>query len=298
MKGAIYTGRGEKIALGREVGRGGEGAVYEIAGTPQRVAKIYQSAPDVRKQSKLLFMAATADKQLLKYTAWPQETLHSSLRGPVVGFVMPRVSDRVPVHVLYSPAHRRQEYPKLAWDFLLFLARNTAAAFATLHRHEHVLGDVNQGNVLAGVDSKVILIDCDSFQVNARGDVHLCEVGVSHFTPPELQSMQSFQGVRRTFNHDNFGLALLVFHILFGGRHPYAGVPLTKGAGESLESDIKAFRFAYAKDASARGIAPPRTRSQFLSSLPPFRTCLKGPLQITGPRMGDLRPKNGWLQLI
>jgi DNA-binding helix-hairpin-helix protein with protein kinase domain len=52
---------------------------------------------------------------------------------------------------------------------------------------------VNQGNVLVGSDSKVVLIDSDSFQVNARGTLHLCEVGVSHFTPPELQGLSSFE---------------------------------------------------------------------------------------------------------
>jgi DNA-binding helix-hairpin-helix protein with protein kinase domain len=145
----------------------------------------------------------------------------------------------------------------VAWDFLLCAARNTAAAFETLHAYGHVLGDVNQGNVLVGVDSKVVLIDCDSFQINASGTLHLCEVGVSHFTPPELQGLQSFRGVRRSANHDNFGLALLIFHLLFGGRHPFSGVPQKSQAGEALESDIKACRYAYARDSKARGMLPP-----------------------------------------
>ena len=75
---------------------------------------------------------------------------------------------------------------------------------------------------MVGRDSKVVLIDSDSVQINANGTLHLCEVGVSHFTPPELQTMPSFVGFERTENHDNFGLALLIFHILFGGRHPYS----------------------------------------------------------------------------
>ncbi|HSG38666.1 MAG TPA: helix-hairpin-helix domain-containing protein, partial [Thermoanaerobaculia bacterium] len=223
--------------------------------------------PDAKKQAKLSFMAASADEQLLSYAAWPQETLHTTRNGPVAGFLMPKIANRAPIHMLYSPAHRRQDYPKAAWDFLLFSARNIAAAFSTLHAHGHVLGDVNQGNVMVGADSKVMLIDCDSFQINARGVMHLCEVGVSHFTPPELQGLPSFEGVTRGFNHDNFGLALLIFHLLFGGRHPYSGVPLRKDVGEALESDIKAFRFAYARDAQSRGVAPP-PKSIPLSAVP------------------------------
>lgn len=160
---------------------------------------------------------------------------------------MPKVAGRDPIHMFYSPAHRRQSRPNIAWDFLLYVARNVAAAFETLHTHGHVLGDVNQGNVMVGADSKVILIDCDSYQINASGILHLCEVGVSHFTPPELQGLQSFRGVKRSANHDNFGLALLIFHLLFGGRHPFSGVPQKDAAGEALESDIKAFRYAYGR---------------------------------------------------
>ena len=185
----------------------------------------------------------------------------------MVGFLMPKVSGRDAIHMIYSPAHRRQNRPQVAWDFLLFVARNTAAAFDTLHAHGHVLGDVNQGNVMVSNDSQVVLIDSDSFQVRSHGTLHLCEVGVSHFTPPELQGISSFRGVTRTANHDNFGLAVLIFHLLFGGRHPFSGVPLRQGVADALETDIAAFRYAYARDSQSRGIAPP-PRSISASILP------------------------------
>ncbi len=182
---------------------------------------------------------------------------------------MPSVGRRSEVHTFYSPAQRRQDHPTVGWDFLVFAARNTAAAFEALHARGHVLGDVNQGNVMVGTDSRVVLIDCDSFQVNADAKLHLCEVGVPEFTPPELQGIASFASIARTVNHDNFGLALLVFHLLMGGRHPYAGVPLTREAGQSLEGDVKAFRYAYARDAAQRGNAPP-PRSIPMGLLPSY----------------------------
>ncbi|MFT4172864.1 MAG: helix-hairpin-helix domain-containing protein [Herbaspirillum sp.] len=263
----LVTSSGVPVKLGRELGKGGEGSVFEVPALATQVAKLYHETPDTKKQAKIGFMAATTDKGLLDYIAWPQQTLHQSPGGPVVGFLMPRVAGRDPVHMVYSPAHRRQERPKAAWDFLLYVARNTAAAFEKLHAHGHVVGDVNQGNVLVGDDSKVVLIDSDSFQVRAPGAQYLCEVGVAHFTPPELQGLSSFNGVERTANHDNFGLALLIFHLLFGARHPYAGVPLRNGVGEALEADIKGFRYAYARDARQRGLAAP-PRSIPLSVLP------------------------------
>lgn len=259
MPKTFVTGAGATIEIGQVLGKGGEGAVYDVPANHNVVAKLYnaQHTPDAPKQSKLRFMAITADKELLSYAAWPQDTLHKTYNGPVIGFLMPKVSGRAPVHMLYSPAHRRQDYPQAAWDFLLLAARNTAAAFAAIHHHGHVLGDVNQGNVLVGADSKVVLIDTDSFQINADGTVHLCKVGVAHFTPPELQGVQSFDRVPRTSNHDNFGLALLIFHLLFGGRHPYSGVPLRADTGEVLEKDIQACRYAYALDGQQRGFKPP-----------------------------------------
>lgn len=257
MAKSVVTSKGTVLALARELGKGGEGSVFEVVGLADQVAKLYHRPPDAKKQAKLTFMAATADAQLVSYAAWPQETLHASKGGPVVGFLMPKVVGREPIHMVYSPAHRRQERPKAAWDYLLFVARNTASAFETVHEHGHVLGDVNQGNVMVGGDSKVVLIDCDSCQVDARGTLHLCEVGVSHYTPPELQGLSSFDGVVRKANHDNFGLALLIFHLLFGGRHPYSGVPLRNGVGDALESDIKGYRYAYARDAQHRGFSPP-----------------------------------------
>lgn len=255
------------MLLGRELGKGGEGAVYDLPSLSGQVAKLYHKAPDSKKQAKLSFMASTADAQLLKHVAWPQETLHPSQRGPVVGFLMPKVAGKDPIHMVYSPAHRRQDYPKAAWDFLLYVARNVAACFGTVHAHGHVVGDVNQNSFMVGRDSKVVLIDSDSFQVNAGGTLHRCEVGVSHFTPPELQSLSSFDGFTRTTNHDNFGLALLIFHVIFGGRHPFSGVPLHGGVGDALETDIKNFRYAYARDNQSRGINPP-PRSIPVSMLP------------------------------
>lgn len=259
MTKTFVTSTGKTIEIRRELGKEGEGSVYEVPTNHHWVAKLYNAhhQPDAPKQAKLRFMAATADEELLSYAAWPQETLHKTPDGPIVGFLMPKISGRAPIHMLYSPAYRRQDYPNKAWDFLLFAARNTATAFAAIHHHGHVLGDINQGNVLVGADSKVVLIDTDSFQINANGTTHLCKVGVAHFTPPELQGVASFDQVPRTSNHDNFGLALLIFHLLFGGRHPYSGVPLRVDAGEALEKDIQAFRYAYAPDGQQRGFNPP-----------------------------------------
>lgn len=263
----LYSASGQQLRLGKELGKGGEGSVFTIEGVNHLVAKVYHKAQDGSKQSKLRHMTTQRDEQLQKYTAWPQDTLHAKVGGPVVGFVMAKVSGMTPIQTLYSPAHRKQEFPERAWDFLVYVARNTAAAFNILHQHGTVLGDVNHGNAYVGHNAAVTLIDTDSYQIQQGSTLHLCEVGVSHYTPPELQGA-SFKGLTRTKNHDSFGLALLIFHLLFGGRHPYAGVPQKDGVGDSLEDNIRQLRFAYSKTASQRFLtAPPNSLS--LSLVPP-----------------------------
>jgi DNA-binding helix-hairpin-helix protein with protein kinase domain len=118
-----------------------------------------------------------------------------------------------------------------------------------------LVGDVNQSNVLVNQRALVRLIDCDSFQVSAGGKNFLCEVGVAHYTPPELQG-QNFRAVTRTLNHDRFGLAVLLFQLLFVGRHPYAGVYLGKG-DLPFEDAISQYRFAYGPRHRAVQMAPP-----------------------------------------
>jgi len=53
----VFTSTGELTTLGRELGKGGEGAVYDINEFVDSVAKIYHTPPPALKQDKLAFMA-------------------------------------------------------------------------------------------------------------------------------------------------------------------------------------------------------------------------------------------------
>ena len=254
----LYDNTGRRITLGEKIGAGGEGAVYEVKGLRGDLlaAKIYHEMLTLEKQAKLLDMVSGHDESLKNIAAWPSASLHPNAGGPVRGFLMPKLTGYQPIHHLYGPSHRKQRYPDKDWAFLVNTARNVAAAFEVIHGHGHVIGDVNPNLVFVAENSIVKLIDCDSFQIVANDKHHLCEVGVPHFTPPELQSVASFRDVQRTQNHDNFGLALLLFHILLMGRHPYAGVFSGKG-DLPLEKAIQQFCYAYGRHAASKRIAPP-----------------------------------------
>jgi DNA-binding helix-hairpin-helix protein with protein kinase domain len=262
----LYDNLNQRVELGAQLGIGGEGAVFDVVGRPSFVAKVYHNPPDPLHEQKLKLMVTLAQDQLLKVAAWPTATLHRAERGPLVGVLMPKVVGHKEVHTLYSPAHRRKEFPTADWAFLIHTAMNCAAAFDAIHRGGHCVGDVNQSNVLVSPKATVYLIDCDSYQISAGSRTFRCEVGVPLYTPPELQG-RNFRSFDRSKDHDRFGLAVLIFHLLFVGRHPFSGRPLTRGE-LPIEKAIKECRFAFSSGASRLQIALP-VHAPPLSILPP-----------------------------
>jgi DNA-binding helix-hairpin-helix protein with protein kinase domain len=201
-------------------------------------------------------MASGCTDRLRGIAAWPIDTIHEAAGGAVRGFVMRRVARQKDIHILYGPKTRLRDYPDATYRFLVHVAANLARAFAVVHDHGHVIGDVNQGGVCVSAQGMITLVDCDSFQVRASQRVFSCDVGIPIYQPPELQSVRSFQGLPRTPNHDNFGLAVLIFQTLFLARHPFAGA--FQGDGDMpIERAIRELRFAYGRDAARRQMKQP-----------------------------------------
>ncbi|TFW05586.1 hypothetical protein E4K72_11135 [Oxalobacteraceae bacterium OM1] len=57
MTKRLVTASGAPIQLGRELGKGGEGSVFEVPALPNQVAKLYHRNLERPKQEKLRFMA-------------------------------------------------------------------------------------------------------------------------------------------------------------------------------------------------------------------------------------------------
>jgi DNA-binding helix-hairpin-helix protein with protein kinase domain len=263
---AIFDSKNIRVSLDRQIAAGGEGAIFSIANDPHRVAKIYhpERKPSAIHCNKLRLMIALGQQRpdLPKITAWPLETVHNSSNREITGFLMPRLVNFQLVQNLYNPVQRAKTFPKAGWAFQVRAAKNIAAAFEQIHNAGCLMGDVNESNIMiAEKDATARLIDCDSFQIVVGGNRHLCEVGKPDFTPPELQG-KSLRGIVRTANHDRFGLAIIIYRLLFVGRHPYAGIYLGKDE-PTFEEHIAKFRFA--QGPAARSSCRVRGRAASLS---------------------------------
>jgi DNA-binding helix-hairpin-helix protein with protein kinase domain len=256
-KPALFDVAGQPLYLGPKVGSGGEGAIYELSDRSDVVVKLYHKSLDPEKSAKIATMAKFGNERLLKLTAWPIEPIRvGSGAGPIVGFTMSKITGHKQAFSVYSPKLRLQESQNVSWQFLIRCAANAARAFKAVHESGHVIGDVNDGNLLVGKKATVCLIDCDSYQITLNGSRWLCEVGTPPYQPPELQNIRTYRGVVRTSNHDCFGLAVIIFRILFMARHPFSGRFL--GTDQMpMERAISEYRFVYGPNAAAMQMQPP-----------------------------------------
>lgn len=251
---SALNGTGQAVFLGAEIGKGGEGSVYEVRTQSHVVAKIYHKPISKEKQQKIKAMVEMKSDSLLRIATWPLDTL-TDTKGQVIGFVMSKLSGK-DLHKLYGPKTRLIEFPSATYAFLIHTASNLARSFAVVHENNHVIGDINHGNFYVNEQGIVKLVDCDSFQVKRGNELFRCEVGIPMYQPPELHDVTSFRDIDRTENHDNFGLAVFIFMLLFMGRHPFAGRYL--GSGDMpIEKAIKEFRFAYGSQAASKQMLPP-----------------------------------------
>jgi serine/threonine protein kinase len=249
----LTDGQGKRVQLAAEIGRGGEAVVYNVRGHDKLVAKLYLPGKQ-DEGAKISSMLAIADPRLQSLGAWPTDTLRDG--GKIAGFLMPKITGHRSLFDLTVPKLRLREFPKADWRFLIRTAENTARAFHFIHQAGVVIGDVNHSNLLVANDATIRCIDCDSFQITANAQHWLCRVGTGDYQPPEMQGLASYQGIVRTPNHDNFGLAVIIFRLLFAGRHPFSGRWQGQGDAPSIEEAIKACRYVYSQRRKT-GFQPP-----------------------------------------
>ena len=239
----------KSMRLGKKIGEGGEAAVYEVAHDPNLVGKIYHAGKCPPLEKLQAMIAAPPDDPARAQghisIAWMTELV--SEHGQVIGYLMPKISGGIPVHKLYNPKDRKQDFPGFTWQYLHRTARNLASAVAAIHAKGYVIGDLNESNILVQPTAMVTLIDTDSFQVQSpQGQIFRCHVGKPEYVAPEIQG-KNLSTLDRTEDHDRFALAVILFQLLMENCHPFAG----SGEPPELASRIRSGFFPYAPDGSA-----------------------------------------------
>lgn len=250
--------RNKTYKTGKSIARGGEGEVYEIAGDAEVLAKVYHERLSPQKEEKLRKMVRMWSESIERYISWPIDFCVDPATGKQA-IIIKKLANCFPLHQIVSPMDRKKLFPEKSYAFLIHVARNLAIALHKIHEQGLVVGDVNEGNILVSKQGLVYFIDCDSFQIRKEGSFYPCEVGVPRYTPPEILNAGSFKNAVRSFNTDNFSLAVLIFQILFLGKHPFAGAPLGDQNGiDDEETAIREKQFAYSLRNASKVIGPPK----------------------------------------
>ncbi len=250
---------------------GGEGDVYDIKNHPDLVVKIYNDKKQSKKQAfkklidKIETMCEICDNDIIQKAGWPHKIVY--LNAKPVGFVMNKIKYANPIHQLFDTIDRKEKFLDNNWKYNLFVARNLACAVDVLHSKNVVIGDINESNFLIGNRTKaqndgvydfpdngiVYSIDCDSFQIILDKKEFLSTVKRPEYFPPELYGVDLHTTIR-TKNHDNFGLAVMIFQLLMLGKHPYSGI----GAPGDITESICGGYFSYGQNAINKNLLPPR----------------------------------------
>ncbi len=239
----------ERASLKEWLGGGNDGDVYRLKGDPSRAVKIYKYGERQAREEKIRAAVAANLGQKPSLVAFPLQVATSN-SGEFLGFSMPLMSDRREIQQLYNPKSRLHHYPDIDYRFVVRVAQNVARAVGAVQslggnasqKVSCVIGNLNHSGLLVAKDATVALINADRFQYTINGKIYPNAAGVPEYTPPELLS-NCFEDVLKTCMHTNFGLAVVIFHLLFMGRHPYAG--RYAGPIVSLSEAIARNRFAY-----------------------------------------------------
>lgn len=220
-----------KIELKAEIGKGGEGVVYQVDNTT--VAKIYKK--DQLTQMKEDKIKALAAKKLsYDGICLPSIELYD-LNKNFIGYTMPKADGFEMQTSIFNPKLIKIKFPNWGRLELAKMAITILKKIDYLHSNNVLIGDINPFNILVKDFNEVYFVDTDSYQV----DNFPCPVGTIHFTAPEIQG-KDYKTFLRNEEHEYFAIATLLFMILLPGKSPYS----FQGGGDITEN-IKTNNFSY-----------------------------------------------------
>lgn len=219
------------IKLIKEIARGGEGTAYLT--NNNLVCKIYKKEKLTKnKLDKLNLMLHKPINK--KGICWPKDLVYNA-QNEFVGFLMDKADGAELQKTVFMPMLLRKKFPNWKRYNLVKLSDTILSLISYLHDKNVIIGDINPLNILVKSETEVYFIDTDSFQI----ENYPCTVGTINYTAPEIQN-KDYKKFLRTFEHENFAVATLLFMILLPGKPPYS-----QQGGGNPSTNIKKQDFSY-----------------------------------------------------
>ena len=226
----VYDAEGIPLQLGieQEFASGGEGTVYSCPNKPKFVIKIYKrrilenTAKRDALERRLRDMLAIEPLRNTPDVAWPLMPVFDENKR-VAGFVM-RAVKGTSMRALQGSAQIKRLF--LGWNRkdLALVAKDFLDKMQLLAGNGVLVNDFNPANFLVGKDHRVMLIDCDSYQIPSRdgGEPHVATSYFASHVAPEL--LRNPEGLNRPRGPEQarFGAAIIAFQLLMCGLHPYS----------------------------------------------------------------------------
>ena len=230
----VFTEYGEPLILADQLGVGGEGAVYSCYNHPSYAAKIYHNGQ--LNKLRLTKIFRMVDKKI-QYDGicWPELVIYNNKKEPL-GYVMKKI-DGLPLELIIDgPEQILRYFPTWTKKNLVLLTLDILQKIQYLHLFGILIGDLRMRNIVIRKDGTPIIVDIDSCQIESLPS----PAGDPDYTPPEMQSV-AFKKQLRTYYNENFSCSVLMFKLLFCGRHPYD----QKYGSDTITEDIAKRAFPY-----------------------------------------------------
>lgn len=223
------------FTLGRLLGEGGEGHVYEVSGHADLVAKIFHADHrTLHRQAKVtLLMARGLDRDGI---AFPSSVI-TNMSGEFVGYAMSRAEGKEFQSTLMRPKRFVETYPNWTKADLVDVCISFLEKVAYLHSLNILLGDINPKNLMVEAKKSVWIIDADSWQLEG----YPCPVGTAMFTAPTLKG--DYADNLRTMEEELFAVATMLFMVLITGQFPYNRVGTDLDIPQLIGEGKFAFQF-------------------------------------------------------
>ncbi len=254
----------ELISIGKS---GGAGEVFNIAGKPRYVAKLYHAATreaQLRQYERKIRWMMGNKPQLpeipagykdIVQLAWPVAMVMRNSK--FAGFVMEKIDFERTMELDYLLTRRQAANEGFEVDFgkLVTVCCNLAALISCLHSKKIAVVDLKPINLkVYKSELYVSILDCDGFHIYADGFVSEAPQITPEYLAPEFHD----RAVTHPEVQDRFALATIIFRLLNYGIHPYAGIAAQSYPyPPELAGRIKHGLYAYGRSAHKHVRAAP-----------------------------------------